>query len=716
MKITKENIPPNTTQTQKILNRVIDFYHKTFIEEHRIVNHLINEFKITDKTLFSRYKIGYANGSLLKTVPERGPIFESLKQAGILNSHGKECYMDCLIIPEIDEQGNCLKITAKKLLEIDKNDLASLLANLEIKTYDSRDNREELETLPDGLFIKYGQRKYYVRGIDNSSNSKLRVNIKAVGNGRNPSTALRTAGACPEGTRRGRFHIDTLDLYASKQRKTFAKETELLFKQEPQVIEGDLNKIIERVEEYIQKSKNNTAKPILIPDKEKAQAIKFLKSPDLIQTILKDFETIGCAGEKDNKIMGYLAAVSRKLDDPLSLLILSRSAAGKSTLQDAILELVPEEDRAKYTRITGQALFYKGENSLRHKLIAIEEEEGSNEASYSIRTMQSSKSLTIATTVKDTLTGQMKTQEYHVRGPLSVILTTTRTDIDYETTNRFIVLTIDETRAQTKLIHKIQRGRDTVEGLIKNTDRDYVTKKHHNAQRLLRPLKVVNPFADYLTFADDRLRARRDHKKYLNLIKAITFLHQYQREIKNLEYKDQTIEYIEVTLNDIGFANILASEIFGRSLDELTPPARKLLSLITELVTRIAEKQGELPLDVRFTRKTLREYSKWSDWQIRLHLKELTDMEYVAVATGKNGLRYQYQLIYDGKGEDGSKFVIGLTDIMSLKKKLTDNRHPSYAKPACRQDRASAGKLVSKRGRLELTLRPACGNLVRAGK
>jgi len=675
MKTLNQSIPPNTTQTQKILNRVIDFYHKTFIEEQKIINHLINEFNITDKTLFSRYKIGYANGSLLKTVPEKGPIFEALKQAGILNGHGKECYLDCVIIPEMDSQGSCLKIIAKKLLEIDKNDLANLLANLEVKSYNPQDNSEELQTLPDGLFVRYGERRYYIRGIDNTSNSKLRVNIKAVN--------------CKK------FHIDTLDLYVSKQRKAFAKETELLFKQEPSVIENDLNKIIERTEEYIQKSKDNTARPILIPDKEKEQAIRFLKSPDLIQAILKDFEVIGCAGEKDNKIMGYLTAVSRKLDDPLSLLILSRSAAGKSLLQDSILELVPEEDRAKYTRITGQALFYKGENSLMHKLIAIEEEEGASEASYSIRAMQSSKYLTIATTTKDPLTGQMKTVEYHVRGPLSIILTTTRTD---ETTNRFIILTIDETREQTKLIHKIQRKRDTIEGLIKDTDRETVIRKHHNAQRLLRSLKVVNPFADHLTFANDRLRARRDHKKYLNLIKAIAFLHQYQREIKKLEYKDQTVEYIEVSLNDIGFANILASEIFGRSLDELTPPARKLLSLITELVTRIAEKQGELPLDVRFTRKALREYSKWSDWQIRLHLKELTDMEYVAVVIGKNGLRYQYQLIYDGKGEDGEKFVIGLTDIMTLKKKLRENSNP-----------------VSKRGSLESTLRPACGRLVRAG-
>jgi DNA primase len=60
--------------------------------------------------------------------------------------------------------------------------------------------------------------------------------------------------------------------------------------------------------------------------------------------------------------VGYLAATSRKLTEPLSVLIQSRSAAGKSTLQDAIISLIPDEEYIKYTRVTDQALFYKEED------------------------------------------------------------------------------------------------------------------------------------------------------------------------------------------------------------------------------------------------------------------------------------------------------------------------------------------------------------------
>ena len=124
---------------------------------------------------------------------------------------------------------------------------------------------------------------------------------------------------------------------------------------------------------------------------EEEEALEFLKDPLLFDRILSDFEAIGMTGEDGNKLMGYIAATSRKLDEPLSVLIQSGSAAGKSTLQDAVIMLIPPEDYIKYTRLTGQALLQKEENSLVHKLLAIEEEHGAKDASYSIRNIQSSR-------------------------------------------------------------------------------------------------------------------------------------------------------------------------------------------------------------------------------------------------------------------------------------------------------------------------------------
>jgi len=375
-------------------------------------------------------------------------------------------------------------------------------------------------------------------------------------------------------------------------------------------------------------------------------------------------------GEDGNKLMGYIAATSRKLDEPLSVLIQSRSAAGKSTLQDAVIMLIPTEDYIKYTRLTGQALFYKEEDSLVHKLLAIEEEHGARDASYSIRNIQSSKYLSIAATGKDPVTGKLKTEEYKVKGPVALMITTTEVELDYETSNRFITLTIDESKEMTERILQKQREQETLEGLIKKAETDRIVKRHHNAQRLLRPLHVINPYAEHLTYPADSLRCRRDHKKYLGLIKAIAFLHQYQRQIRSIGNNGGMIEYIEVALDDIARANKLAGEVLGRTLDELSPPSRMLLKMVREMVeTRCKELKIEHK-EYRFSRRDIREWTRWSDFQIKCHVRQLEDLEYLYSIVGKKGKEYVYELLYPGGGEDGRPFLMGLTSIEQLKEKI----------------------------------------------
>src|SRR6185369_1006413 len=111
-------------------------------------------------------------------------------------------------------------------------------------------------------------------------------------------------------------------------------------------------------------------------------------------------------------------------------------------------------------------------------------------------------------------------------------------------------------------------------------------KLHQNAQRLLRPLLVANPFARELTFLDDRTRTRRDFPKYLALIRTVALLHQYQREVKVVQHLGGPIEYVEVTLDDIATANRLAAAVLGRSLDELPPQTRRVLQLLEGFVQK----------------------------------------------------------------------------------------------------------------------------------
>ena len=164
------------------------------------------------------------------------------------------------------------------------------------------------------------------------------------------------------------------------------------------------------------------------------------------------------------------------------------------------------------------------------------------------------------------------------------------------------------------------------------------------------------------------MRTRRDHKKYLGLIRAIAFLYQYQRKIKTVDVEGEPVEYIEVTLDDIDKANQLANEVLGQSLDELARPSRTLLSCIYKMVKDISDKQKSCIDEIYFTRRMIREHTGWSDWQIRAHIKQLEEMEYLYIRIGARGKEYAYALNYRGQAEDSGKCYLNLTPVDEIKK------------------------------------------------
>ncbi|MBD2802824.1 DNA primase, partial [Xenorhabdus sp. M] len=197
----------------------------------------------------------------------------------------------------------------------------------------------------------------------------------------------------------------------------------------------------------------------------------------------------------------------------------------------------------------------------------------------------------------------------------------------------------------------VQRHKQTLAGLLAENERDYLTQLHQNAQRLLKPLNVVNPYASQLTFMSDKTRTRRDHMKYLTLIQSIALLHQHQREIKTAEHRGRKLEYLEVTKADIQLANQLAHDILGRTLDEMPPQTRKLLLLIQQMAQGMCATGPQTLREVRFTRRDIRAYTNWSDSQLKLHCQRLTDMEYLLIHGGSRGHLLQYELLWDGDSD-----------------------------------------------------------------
>ena len=120
---------------------------------------------------------------------------------------------------------------------------------------------------------------------------------------------------------------------------------------------------------------------------------------------------------------------------------------------------------------------------------------------------------------------------------------------------------------------------------------------------------------------------------------------------------------MEVTVLDIQKANQLAREVLGRTLDELSAPSRSLLKIIREMVKKRSEGEEQKPRSFQFTRRDIREFSGWSDFQVKTHIKQLEELEYLYSATGKKGKEYVYELLALEGGEDGTPFMPGLSDV-----------------------------------------------------
>ncbi len=485
--------------------------------------------------------------------------------------------------------------------------------------------------------VSIGPRVYRVLGLEKcTSRGQMRVNVKVSGN-----------------NVRGEFcyHGDTLDMEAFRQRAAFVKQAAHELAAKEDTIHREVGQLwtalAELQRERIAKALAPQEETSLMTAEEQTAAMDLLRDPRLLDRVLEDFERCGAVGEETNKKVSYLAAVSRLLAKPLAVVVQSSSSAGKSSLMEAVLDFMPEEHRESYTAMTGQALFYMGQKNLKHKILAIAEQQGAEAASYPLKLLQSEGKLNIASTGKDPVSGKHVTHEYVVEGPVMIFLTTTAHDVDEELMNRCLVLTVNEDREQTRAIHRKQRESQTLEGLRSRMRQNKIIGLHRNAQRLLRPVQVVIEHLKDQGFPDAMTRTRRDHMKFLTLIQAITLLYQHQREIKTSTEDGETLEYIEATEADVKLAWELANHVLMRSLDDVPPQTRRLLLLIDRMVTAECERLQIERLDYRFTRATVRQHTGWGDSQLKKHLSRLEDLEYLALHRGAPGQSFVYALNFE---------------------------------------------------------------------
>ena len=493
----------------------------------------------------------------------------------------------------------------------------------------------------DSLVFQNCDALYHLRGLYDNNGASLRVIMTA--------------------RREDATHTDRLDLYTAKHRVSFAYRAAHRLELPAAKIEEDLNLLIPMLETLLAETKGKgeaAPKKYEMTDAERRDALALLRAPDLLDKIAADLETVGYVGEERNKQLGYLIATSRKLSKPLSAIVRSESGAGKSYLMECVAELMPPEDVKYFSRLTPQSLYYMGKDELVHKLLIVDERDGSEEAEYPIRTLQTRRKLTLAVPIKDPSSGKIKTRMLEINGPIAYMESSTQATINPENLNRCFELYLDDSPGQTARIMTAQRRTRTLAGLVQDTRHAAALRVHQNAQRLLRPLKVVIPFAELLKFPAQWLRTRRDNERFLSLVEIVTFLHQHQRPTKT---SPDGVEHVEATPDDYAIAYDLAKTVFAQTLQDVSKPAKDLFDQIKPMVEAETRRLNITAKDYWFTRRTIREHTKLPDYTIKRVIRELEELEYLDVKRSAQGGSFRYRLaathtapaIFDGLTSPG---------------------------------------------------------------
>jgi len=474
--------------------------------------------------------------------------------------------------------------------------------------------------------FEIGGIRYRVSGARDLFVASLRVNVRAETDGRR--------------------YIDNVDLYSARSRTVFASNLAALAGVDLSRVEHDLEAILDHLEvERDSRLAASEREPIAMSDEERALGMGFLTDANLVERVLADLDALGYVGEEENKLLVYLAATSRRMDDPLSVLIVSESASGKSLLIDTVKRLMPPEEVVATTSLSDQALHYLPEDALLHKFLVMGEAVHSDPVEHQVREMLSSRELSRLVTLKDEKTGELASRMVRKPVIVSCALSTTNAEVNPENSSRFFVVGADESEAQTEAIFQRQREKYSLERYQAGKPSvDAILRRHHAAQRLLAPRLIVNPFAAALEFPSRLMRSRRDHERFLDLIASVCFLRQYLKE----EKQSRRIRFIECDLEDYRIAYRVMGRVMAATYGSLPQQALAVYEALRALARRKALSQGMRPEEVSVGQRELRDASGMSAMRVKRAMRLLVDYEYlIPEGTRRRGSSLGYRLLRD---------------------------------------------------------------------
>lgn len=508
--------------------------------------------------------------------------------------------------------------------------------------------------------VKSDELSYQI--VKTNDSSSFRVNIRVSLNTPSDGNLTKVESTDSESIdprQGGRRLIDNVDLFSARSRSLFTSRLirRLSETLEPAKIERELIDILE----YLESRRDEDAKRVRLPEgppllsaREEAEGFDLLRDPALFRRIEEDLEELGYVGEGVNKRLMYLSASSRKMESPISIIVMSQSASGKSFLIDTVRRLMPPEDVLSLTSLSDQALNYMEDEALIGKFLTLGESVHTEAVEYQLREMLSSGELSRLVVTKDEKSGRMVSHMVRKKVRVAMVVSTTESRINEENASRSFLISTDESQNQTEAIHRRQREKYSFEAYKKREERvPAIIARHQAAQRLLKPRMIVNPFAGLLSFPSSQMRTRRDHERFIDLIAAVCFLRQFRKEPKSSPGSASTDSvgsagvgntYIECDIEDYRIAHHLMSAILPSTLGKLPAGAERVLDEVRSLIESRSLRFDIPTGEIWITQRELREHSGFGHELVKKNLRLLAEWEYVKVRGNLRGASKLYGL------------------------------------------------------------------------
>ena len=433
-----------------------------------------------------------------------------------------------------------------------------------------------------------------------------------------------------------KYFQDDVNLYSNGQLQRYIKGAAEELEVSGTVLKNTIRNLKNQIETYrltLIEAERKALKPKLyqMGIAEQKEALRFLKTGNLVQNTMKAIGKSGLIGEQQNGLLLFFLYLSRLSEDPLHAIIYGKSGSGKTYLQTKISECLPEESVRTITSLTENTLYYSAKDFWKHKLLLIEDLEGVYNAFLPLREFMSKQSISKLTTDKDAK-GNNVQKVLMVEGPICVSGATTKSNIYEDNANRSFLLHVDESPGHAREVMDYQRKLQA--GMVNEAEQQKYKRLLQNSQRLLRKVRVINPFATMLDIPECVFKKLRTNMHYLRLIEIITFYHQHQREMKTGANGQA---YITTTPEDIEWANFLIKDSLLRKSDELSGQVRHFF----ESLKSFADKKEE-PKTIYA--KEVREAFRMNPMQVNRHLRELENRGYIQRNGGNRKTGFEYEI------------------------------------------------------------------------